>query len=170
MMTKIFCGIIYKEEEIYQKALHLLKEKFGETEIESEFIPFNFTDYYEEEMGKNLKRRYISFSSLQSLENPYKWKVLTGRIEKQLSLSGSRQINIDPGYLTLSKVVLFSTKNYYHRIYLGEGIFAEVTLRWHNKKYEIFPWTYPDYKTEFAKEFFTNMREIYSIQIKSPQH
>jgi hypothetical protein len=165
-MFKIFCGLIYNKEEIYQKAISLLKEKFGKIDIETSAIPFDFTDYYQEEMGKDLKRGFISFISLQSPENSYKWKVLTIAIEKQLSLSGLRQINIDPGYITLSKVVLFSTKNYYHRIYLGEGVFAEVTLRWHNKQYEIFPWTYPDYKTDFAKNFFTEMRKIYSIQIK----
>ncbi len=165
-MIKIFCGLLYNNDEYYKQAVFLLREKLGEIDAQSGFIPFDFTDYYEKEIGKNLKRGFISFSGLQSQENSYKWKIRTIEIENLLSVSGLRQINIDPGYLTLSKIVLFSTKNYYHRIYLGEGIFAEVTLRWHNKQYEPFQWTYPDYKTEFAKKFFTSIREIYYTQVK----
>jgi hypothetical protein len=167
--VKIFCGLIYNNEEIYKQALTLLKNKFGTSDIENGLIPFDFTDYYKKEMGENLKRRFISFSELRLPEDAYKWKLQTIEIEKQFSISKekpSRQINIDPGYLTLSKIVLFSTKDYYHRIYLREGIFAEITLRWQEKKYEIFPWTYPDYQTEFAKHFFTDVREKYYKQIK----
>ena len=87
------------------------------------------------------------------------------KIEAKNSFSGKRVINIDPGYLDLSKLVLFSTKDYTHRIHVGSGIFAEVTLFYKDKNFTAWPWTYPDYKTKDYLSIFNTMRDIYKKDI-----
>jgi hypothetical protein len=166
MPVKLFCGFIYKDEDIVDKAIKVLKEKWGEIDLEAGPFPFDFTDYYEEEMGENLKKRFISFEALLTPDESYEWKLFTNSIEENFSEGGKRKVNIDPGYIDMAKVVLFSTKNFYHRIYLGKGIFAEVTLYYTKGKYEFFPWTYPDYKTKEYTDFFLKLREVYSSQIE----
>ncbi|MDH5186329.1 MAG: DUF4416 family protein, partial [candidate division WOR-3 bacterium] len=86
-------------------------------------------------------------------------KLWTMEIENEfLDTNRRRRINLDPGILTLAKLVLATTKNYYHRIYLGKGIFAEVTLIYRNKQFEPLAWTYPDYRTDTAIDFFQQVR------------
>jgi len=94
--VKIFCGLIYKEEEILEKTKIKLKEIWGEIDIEEGPFIFDFTDYYQEEMGKDLKRKFISFEKLYIPENVYEWKIITNEIEKNFSEDGKRKINIDP--------------------------------------------------------------------------
>lgn len=163
--VKIFCGLIYKEEEILNQAKKELGKEWGIIDIEEGPFPFDFTDYYEEEMGKELKRKFISFEKLYIPENVYKWKIFTNKIEKNFSENERRKINIDPGYIDNSKVILLSTKDYYHRIYLGKGIFAELTLFYSKGKYNFLEWTYPDYRSENYIKFFLEMREKYRQQI-----
>ena len=166
--VKIFCGMIYRKEELVDKIRELLSKRFGKVDIETEPFPFDFTDYYEKEMGKTLKRKFFSFEKLAILKNISEWKIYTNTIEKQFLTKNtfSRTVNLDPGYLTLAKVILLSTKNYYHRIYLENGIYAEGTLYFTKDNYSFFPWTYPDYKNQNYLDFFRNMRNIYKEQIE----
>ena len=164
--VKIFCGLIYKEEEIFEKAKIKLEEKWGKIDIEVGPFNFDFTSYYEKEMGVNLKRKFISFENLYLPENIYEWKIFTNKVEEEFSEFNKRKINIDPGYIDNSKVILLSTKDYYHRIYIGKGIYAELTIYYSNKKYNFLNWTYPDYRTENYINFFIKMREKYRQQIK----
>ncbi|MGC8976779.1 MAG: DUF4416 family protein [Candidatus Ratteibacteria bacterium] len=164
--VKIFCGLIYKDEEIFEKVKIKLKEKWGEIDIEVGPFKFDFTDYYREEMGIDLKRRFISFENLYLPEDVYEWKIFTNGIEKRFSENKKRRINIDPGYIDSSKVILLSTKDYYHRIYIGKGIFAELTLYYSKGKYNILQWTYPDYRTENYISFFIKIREKYKKKMK----
>lgn len=165
-LVKVFCGLIYQEEENILEVKRFLIEKWGEIDIEEGPFPFNFTDYYEEEMGKNLKRKFVSFEKLYQPENVYEWKIFTNSLEEKFSEKGKRKINLDPGYIDASKVILLSTKDFYHRIYIGKGIFAELTLYYSNKKYNYLNWTYPDYRTEEYLRFFIKMREKYMKQLK----
>ena len=77
-----------------------------------------------------------------------------------------RPANLDPGYIEQAKVVLASTKNFYHRIYLGGGIFGEVTMHFKNNTYQFFPWTYPDYKSKDYQDFFLRVRQIFRSQLR----
>lgn len=129
-------------------------------------MPFTYTAYYEKELGYNLKRIFLSFNKLIGLEKIYKIKIYTNRLEEVLSVQGRRQINIDPGYLDASKLVLLSTKDYSHRIYLRNGIYAEATLVFKNKTFGPWPWTYPDYKTDTYINIFNSIRQIYLKQRK----
>jgi len=167
--VKLFCGILYRDEGIIGKVIERLTEKIGEIDISAGPFPFAFTDYYYKEMGDNLKRSFVSFKNLVSPEDSYLWKHITNDIEKEFYADTEfpRRVNLDPGYLNMSHIVLFSTKDFYHRIYLGKGIFAEVTLYFEKGRFVFLPWTYPDYKTESYLEFFTRVRDNYRRQLKN---
>lgn len=164
--VKLIVGFIYKKEEILKKALDLLKKRFSGIDFESPIMPFNHTDYYEKELGRNLKRKFVSFKKLISPQILPKIKIATNKIEAKFSQEKSRLINIDPGYLNLSKLVLATTKDYSHRLYLNNGIFAEVTLFFRDSTYKYWEWTYPDYRSYEYIEVFNQIRNIYAAQIK----
>jgi len=160
--VKVFCAITFGQEEKLNQSLLFLENLFGLCESKSEIFQFNFTDYYSAEMGENLKKIFVSFEKKLHPDDCAEWKIYTNEIEQKLSASKekpSRTVNIDPGYVELSKVVLLTTKNFSHRVYIGKGIYAEVTLIWRSGKFNELPWTYPDYKTELAQRFFINMRQ-----------
>ncbi|HID95949.1 MAG TPA: DUF4416 family protein [Candidatus Latescibacteria bacterium] len=140
-----------------------LKERFGSIDHQSEIFPFNFSSYYEKEMGTDLIKQFVSFEGLIEMDRLAEVKILTIKMEEDLAekIGGElrRRVNIDPGYLSLANLVLATTKNYDHRIYLGRGIFAEVTLRYRHGEFKPLDWTYPDYRTDLAGEFFKKVRE-----------
>lgn len=160
-----------KEMEWVERAKIALKAAYGEIDAESEVYPFDYTDYYREEMGYGLQKLFISFKSLIPMDSLPQVKLFTNRLEEELGCREGdrlyRRVNIDPGYLTGAKLVLASTKDYAHRIYLGQGIFAEVTLHYRKGGFEHLDWTYPDYRTELAKRFFKRVRERYLQQLRS---
>lgn len=164
--VKLIIGFIFKEGHICDNAKIVLQRYFGKIDFESPLFDFNHTDYYEKEFGKPLKRKFVSFKKLILAQNLPKIKITTNKIEKGLSQGASRLINIDPGYLDLSKLVLASTKDYRHRIYLDRGIYSEVTLFYQNRTFNPWEWTYPDYKTSEYIAIFNQIRKIYSEQIK----
>lgn len=167
--VKLFCGILYRDEDIVDRVVDILTTRIGRIDTTAGPFPFTFTDYYYKEMGDNLKRRFVSFKDLVSPENLYVWKIITNEIEQEFYTGEEfpRRINLDPGYINLSHIVLFSTKDFYHRIYLGKGIFAEVTLYFEKGRFVFLPWTYPDYKTPEYLKFFTELRNIYKKQLKN---
>ena len=165
--VKLFCGLIFLHEEYLKKAKHVLERKFGGIDFQSQIISFSYTNYYEEEMGKELKRQFVSFHSLIKPEYLTKAKLFTLKIERKMSRNNRRFINIDPGYLNEAKVVLASTKDFSHRIYFKEGIFAEITLIYHKKGFQTLPWTFPDYRTPQYHKILRQIRDIYRRQIKN---
>jgi DNA-binding LytR/AlgR family response regulator len=160
--VKLIIGFIFKEEQILKKTETLLKKYYGEIDFESQTLSFTHTDYYEKEFGRDLKRKFISFKKLIPPQNLPKIKITTNQIENKTSRGQSRRINIDPGYLDLSKLILASTKDYYHRIYLEKGIYAEITLFYRDKTFNPWEWTYPDYKTPEYIAIFNKIRENYA--------
>jgi hypothetical protein len=142
-----------------------LVKEFGPADKESKIMDFTYTSYYNEEMGVGIKRQFISFTRLILPEQLPGIKLLTNKMEQDLALEGKRLVNIDPGYLSLAKVVLATTKDYSHRLYLGQGIYGEVTLTYAKGKFSPFPWTYPDYQTQAYQQFFREIREIYKKQL-----
>lgn len=169
--VKLFCGILYRDEDVFNAASEELARRF-ENEIDCSAGPFEFgfTEYYREEMGEGLRRRFISFKDTVSPEEPFSWKIISNAVEKEFRESGrnARKVNLDPGYMNLSRIILFSAKDFYHRIYLGQGIFAEVTLYFERNRFMFLPWTYPDYKSEEYLDFFMRLREVYKCQLVSP--
>ena len=165
--VKLVSGFIFKERKPLNLAKSLLNKHFGAIDFVSPVFSFNYTGYYEEEFGRELKRLFVSFKGLIGPEELPKIKVFSNKIEKKLSKGKKRLINIDPGYIGLAKLILASTKDYSHRIYLGKGIFAETTLVFEGKSYKPRPWTYPDYASEEYISIFNKIRGIYAAQIKN---
>ncbi|HOH37914.1 MAG TPA: DUF4416 family protein, partial [Spirochaetota bacterium] len=163
--AKLFCGFIYSDEEILDKTISLLSESYGKIILKSESFPFQHTCYYET-MGQNLKKVLIAFDLLIERDQMALIKIHSNEIENLFLDNGKRKINIDPGYLTLSNVYLASCKEYYHRIYIGNGIYLENEYYWSKKDYVFFEWTYPDYKTEGYLKFFKELRKIYAQELK----
>lgn len=164
--VKLFVGLITNEISLIERIKDTLMKRFGETDSQSDLLNFDFTAYYDKEMGSDLKRKFLSFKKLISMENINTVKIFTNRLEKKFSAQGKRRINIDPGYISLSKLVLLTTKDYYHRIYLGKGIYAEVTLYYKDKALKPLEWTYPDFKSDNYIEFFKRVRDAYSSQLE----
>jgi hypothetical protein len=161
-LGKLIIGFIYKDEAIFIKSRDKLKKIFGRIDLESGPIDFNYTHYYEKEMGAGLKRRFISFGKLIPIQDLYRIKLYTNRLEAKFSNSGKRQVNIDPGYVDLAKLVLASTKDYAHRIYLRKGIFAEITLSYRSNSFVPNDWTYPDYRSQEYIDIFNKVRKLYA--------
>jgi hypothetical protein len=160
----LIAGITFREEPPLHKGLDILREEFGALEMESPVFDFSMTEYYTKEMGKNLRKQFFCFNRPLELEMLPQIKLRTNEIESQFALgeyeNAARRINIDPGYVTLSKLVLATTKDYSHRIYIGKGIYAETTLRFLAGTFTSFDITYPDYQTPLAITFFNEVREF----------
>lgn len=165
-LVKLICAVLYSSQEKYSKTKNVLTRKFGPIDFESKEIDFTFTDYYTPEMGKPLWRRFISFKKLVSPEKIVAVKHFCVNLEKKFAPNNKRIVNLDPGYLNESRLILSTTKDFSHRIYLGKGVFAEITLLYQNNQFNDFPTTFPDYRTNQYKEILTNIRNLYRQQIK----
>lgn len=163
-----FVASLFQDEEVWQTALEGLVRRFGRLLKKSSLIPFEYTDYYTEEMGTGLRRIYVAFENRIDPSELCEIKQWTRQMEEKLALNGSRRVNLDPGYSNLSKVILATTKDAAHRIYLGCGIFAEVTLTFETGRFTPFPWTYPDYQTSEALLFFDELRAFYKAFCREP--
>lgn len=157
----LFSSIIYNVQVNLDGVIARVVETFGPIDYKSCELNFDKTDYYADEMGGNLKRVFVSFGNLVERDQLAKIKLETNLIEQSFLKGNSRAVNIDPGLITLENVVLATGKNYSHRIYLTEGIFAEVTLLFKAGSYTSLEWTYPDYASREAIEIFNQMREKY---------
>lgn len=164
--VKLVVGFIFKDIQAFNQAKLLLVRRFGKIDFVSPALPFNLTDYYREEFGDGLSRVFLSFHKLIRLEQIAEIKILTNNIERKLSFQNKRRVNIDPGYLDLAKLVLASTKDYVHRIYLDKGIYAETTLFYQGKSFQSWQWTYPDFRTKEYIDIFNQIREMYAEQTK----
>jgi hypothetical protein len=169
--VKLFVGILSCGKEILAEVESLLVKRFGEVDMKSEIFPFNFTEYYEKEMGTNISRQFICFRKLINPEELSAIKIWTNELEDKFKHNNRfdviRPINLDPGYLTHCNLILASTKEYYHRIHLQDGIYAEVTLFYQHEIFKNLPWTYPDFQTEKYKNFFLKVRGLYAKDISN---
>lgn len=167
--VKLITGVITGFPDLHGQVKERLSHQFGPIDYESGPIPFNYTTYYESEMGPHLIRQFNSFRDLISPEEIVEIKLWTNKLEESYAVSQSypiaRPVNIDPGYLCLSKLVLASTKDYSHRIHLQKGIYAEITLNYKQRAFQSFEWTYPDYKSQPYLDFFSHVRQLYARQL-----
>ncbi|HTW92461.1 MAG TPA: DUF4416 family protein [bacterium] len=157
--TKLVVGLLSSDRNLLAQAQSALSEGFGTVSVKSPEIPFNFTDYYEKEMGPNLIRQWVGFHGLVEPDQLHEFKRTTGMLERRfIGPERKRRVNLDPGLLSLYNLVLASTKGFAHRVYLRDGIHAELTLMFHAGKFQPLPWTYPDYQTPVCQEFLINCR------------
>jgi hypothetical protein len=161
--VKLITALMGHHSDDLATARTYLTDQYGTIDTESATYDFTFTDYYTKEMGAPLIKQFISFTELIDPERLADIKLSTNVMEEKFSRPDGqpgRGVNIDPGYLTPAKLVLATTKDYSHRIYLKKGIYAEVTLEYRHQALHAYPWTYPDYKTDSAFDYFLQVRHI----------
>ncbi len=159
----LFSGILYSKEHYYDNAIDCLQDIFGSIAMESPITKWDFSDHYRDELGETIYRRFVFFKDLIKQEDLAGIKLATRKIEDKLSADGKRNVNLDPGYLTPAKIVLASIKDYSHRMYLKDGIFAEVTLSFVKGRFTPHINTYNDYKEEKYIRVFMMARELLSL-------
>ncbi len=164
--AKLFVSIFAYEDRLIEKAIKRLESNLGPHDIKGPLLPFDRTNYYESEFGPNLVRRFVSFKHLIDQGIIASIKHLAWKIEKEMSIERRRLVNIDPGYILLERLVLVTFKNFSHRLYLGQGVYGEVTLIFRKGQFESLPWTYPDYASQEAREIFLKMRLRYKEDLK----
>jgi hypothetical protein len=144
-----------------------LSERFGAIDFISKALPFHYTSYYEAELGSNLMRRMVSFQKLISPDALPAIKIATNAIEHRFTDNqGKRKINIDPGYLALSHLVLATCKGFAHRPYLQDGVYADLTLIFQAHTFRALEWTFPDYKSADMIRLLNTMRDNYFKQLR----
>ena len=144
-----------------------LSASYGPPDFLSDVVPFDYTDYYCPEMGENLVRRFLSMEKLIRPETLPDIKLATNSMENEFTQEGKRRVNIDPGYISKGHLILATGKSYAHRPYLRDGIYADLTLFYQNKKFCSLPWTYPDYADEKQLLMLGKIRATYLLQLKA---
>jgi hypothetical protein len=164
---KLVVGLFMKDRTLFEPLAVALASEFGSFDLVSSWLPFDYTTYYEQEMGTPLFRRLLSFKELIDQLDLAGIKLTTNRLEKQYSHNAGRRVNIDPGYLLYERFVLASGKNFCHRIYIGHRIYADLTLIYQQGAYEKLPWTYPDYADRPVLSFLEQVRNKYAADLKT---
>jgi hypothetical protein len=175
--VKLFIGMLSPEPALFDACAGILSLEYGPLDFSSEVMPWDQTDYYRDEMGSGISRKFLFFARLMDPGKLPAIKKFTATLEKkfflQAGLKSGRKINLDPGYVTEAKVVLATAKDFAHRIYIGENIYAEVTLRYNMKERSFAPheYTYPDFRTAAYIELFNKVRKNLRIDLhkKSPE-
>jgi hypothetical protein len=168
--VKLLVALLSADRALHVLTITQLEQLYGPTDMASEVFPWKTTDYYRAEMGENLLRTFVAFQRLISPEELVHIKLETNSLELSLSSAASpqspRRVNLDPGYLDAAKLVLASTKNQAHRIYLSQGIYAEVTLLYHHGAFHPFIYTYEDYRWPETHAFLRKVRARYLEQLR----
>jgi hypothetical protein len=142
-----------------------IEATFGPLALASHAFDFTETDYYAATMGGDLKKQFLAVERLIDPGQLAQIKRQTNEWEADYAAAGlhsePRPLNLDPGYVTAAKLVLASTKDHAHRLYLQDGIYAEVTLAYRHRAWQPLEWTYPDYRRADYQEFFTRCREFF---------
>ncbi|HPZ08780.1 MAG TPA: DUF4416 family protein [Candidatus Eremiobacteraeota bacterium] len=163
--VKLFLGILFNSEKFPLKIE--IEKLFGKIDYISPVFPFNLTDYYRDEMGDNLSRLFYSFENLILPHTIADIKLSTNELEKKFSFNGKRHINLDPGYLDYHKIVLASAKFGGQKIYIGKGMYADMTLWYKKGHFKPFPWTFLDFKDGLYDKVFLEIRQRYKFQRKN---
>src|SRR5512136_1298517 len=143
--VKLLMSHIYVDGNLLKGVLETVSERYGDIDFVSAPMSFHYTNYYAEEMGSPLERRFIFFDALIKPESLPDVKLWTNEIESETAEAGKRRVNIDPGYMSQAQLILATGKGYAHRPYLRDGIYADLTLIYMDKSFQSLPWTYPDY-------------------------
>ncbi|MEW6080170.1 MAG: DUF4416 family protein [Thermodesulfobacteriota bacterium] len=165
--ARLVIGILTGRKDLLEPVAGDLTDRFGPVGLVSRWFDFDFTTYYNAEFGSPLSRRMFGFQNLIGQDQLAGIKQITNEIEKTYTRDGKRAVNIDPGYLLRERFVLATGKNFAHRIYIGNGIYADLTLLYYDKAFQSLPWTYPDYADGAMQSFLTQVRNRYVIDLKN---
>ena len=168
--VKLFVAMLSSDDMLFEEVAASLEPVFGRCKRAQETFPFNYTEFYNKEMGSGLLRNFLSFEKLIDPLYLADVKLITNSVEMQYADTSDgrakRRINLDPGYIGLSKLVLASVKDRPHRIYIGKGIYSEITLYYEKKTFRPFPWSYPDYASGEYMSYLNYLRDIYTEELK----
>ena len=165
--VKLIASVICREKKSFYGALEKMGARWNAVDFISERMEFDYTDYYEKEMGSNLWRKIVSFENLISPDRIATIKHLANEIEASLSPEpNGRAVNIDPGYLNSYHLMLATTKSGPHRPYLQNGMYADLTLIYREKSFRALPWTYPDYRSDEMLALMKMLRQKYLFQLR----
>lgn len=167
--VKPVVSLLLAREDWGPVLIRRLTEYLGPPDLVGPWWPFTITGYYTPEMGPALGRRLVSFLHLADPAGLAAWKVYTNKLEQELSLGGRRLANLDPGYVSRERFVLATGKNFTHRIYLEQGIFADLTLIYRQGRFQPLPWSYPDYAQGDLPALLGLVRRKYLWQLKGRQ-
>lgn len=165
--AKLVVGLFLRDKDLVAPVVEDLRSFFGDLDQVSAWFPFDFTSYYAPEMGTPLFRRVMTFKGLIRQTDLAAIKRRTNAIEASYARKGSRSVNIDPGYMLAERFVLATGKNFTHRIYIGGGIYADLTLIFQKGAFRTLPWTYPDYADKRLQAFLTSVRNRYLYEISN---
>lgn len=169
--VKLIVGILAANHQCLHTAAEALTDKFGTADLMSEVWPFDKTDYYKDQMGPRILRQFVSIERLIDPGKLAKIKLRTNKLEQKLTkalrIPLPRPVNLDPGVIEPSKLVLATTKNYAHRIYIGGKMYAEVTLIFDKGQWQPLDHTYPDYRQQCYFDFFEKVRARLLEQLKA---
>ncbi len=164
--AKLIIGLIMKDKKILKPLAKELSDIYGPVDMVSSWFLFDYTDYYEPEMGSPLFRRMLAFQDLIEQSALADIKNRTNAIEKKFSENSSRNVNIDPGFLLPERFVLATGKNFTHRIYIGKRIYADLTLIFQKGAFRKLPWTYPDYADMNMQRFLEQVRSKFLTDVR----
>jgi len=146
----------------WEQAVSDFDERLGTRCFTSNPEAFTTTDYYEREMGKGVMRIFAAWWKLIDPVELIDIKQLAWEIEtKHKNNNGGRIVNIDPGIISEGHLILATGKAAFHRPYLGKGVYADLTLIYHNGSYRPLNWTYPDYAGENIISLMNRLRTDY---------
>jgi hypothetical protein len=157
------------EEGPLSKSEEMLIRIYGAPDSHSPLFTFDLTDYYEKQMGKNLKRKFLSFHELIEPDRLSTIKQETNRLEEEIREEFSvpqRIVNLDPGYLTSASLIMATAKDFSHRVPLQNGIYAHLEFLFGKDKVRVLDWTYPDFRTKGYQDYFLGVRRLYLTQLK----
>ena len=164
--AKLVVSVLMNDRSLAPDVIRDLERTLGPIDMVGPWMEFEYTDYYTPEMGRPIYRRMLVFRDLIAQSDLARIKLRTNEIERQYARFGKRSVNIDPGYLLYERFVLATGKNYSHRIYIGHGIYADLTLIYQKGAYRPLPWTYPDYADASMKAFLMQVRQKFGESIK----
>ncbi len=159
-LVKRIAGVLYpeSEEERFAWVVDETSRLWGKPDLIGDAVPFSLTDYYRD-IAPRLLRRFVCFRGAADATGLADWKRASCALEARSRTP--RAVNIDPGYVDGARLVLASTKDHAHRIWLRDGIYAEVTLRFRFGRWESFDYTFPDFKNGFYDGFLTEARRLW---------
>jgi hypothetical protein len=165
--VQLLVGVLEADGGRFVEARRLLAEAFGLEESLHGPWPFDLTDYYDQEMGgAEIRRWFLAYAEPVLSEQLAEVKLITNRIEDELAIEGRRRVNLDSGYLDFQKLVLASAKFHTCKIHVGRGIWADLTLLYHDGRWDPLPWSFPDFRDDRYYAALTAIREAYRRKMR----
>lgn len=172
--VRFFVAVLAADAARLATARETLAREWGAPDLDSGSLPFRYTDYYEKEAGPEILRAFFGFPGGFDPGELSARKRRANELETELAQACGaglpRPVNLDPGYLAPDKLVLASAKNFSHRLYLGGGVYGEVTLMYRHERFESFEWSFPDYASGDYDPFFLALRKKLMTERKGLSH